>query len=76
MRDIVAKDETKVEVLDSFVPKGNTKYNGELVKLVYKEMYTTMYWVEYYLHSENFFTLFFARRYFNRLKRKYGGDKK
>ena len=71
--DVVERDRgtnRAVKILDSF--KAPTLKKETL--LVYDNFYTTKYWVKHGYASDNFFTLFFARRYFNRLKKKYRGE--
>ena len=68
--DIVERDRGTnrvVKVLDSF----NISTSSFLVTLFYDSFYHTKYWVSYRYQSANFFTLFFACRYFEKLKEKY-----
>ena len=69
--DIVAKDSGSgriVELLDSFRVRGSNKE----VQLIYDNYTAFRYVVKCGFELESFFTLFFARRHFNRLKKKYG----
>ena len=71
--DIVARDagtERIVKLLDSFEVYGS----GKTVQLVYDNLNYLRYVVKCGYQIESFFTLFFARWYFNRLKKKYGGE--
>ena len=70
--DIVARDagtDRIVELLDSFKVRGS----GKEVQLIYDNYTAFRYVVKCGYELKCFFALFFARRYFNRLKEKYGG---
>ena len=72
MEDIVGKKLEKGDILDLFIPKGLVMFPNEAVNLICDgRIPTVLYQVKYGAHHLNFLTLFFARRYFNRLRKKY-----